>query len=155
MQQSLLAPIQRWMVVEGGIRATLVPLWRHAYAMPTPRMHQSYTTLTSISPFFLDLSHFCATLTSRLRHACAMPVPRLRHARATVVSHLHITGLLFYTSVQIYEPQLRHFFATLTPCLRHTCITLAPCLRHACATPAPCSCHARAERASRLHHACT
>ena len=62
---------------------------------------------------FLDLSHFCATLTSRLRHACATPVPRLRHtcatpvprlrhARATVVSHLHITSLLFYTSVQIY-----------------------------------------------------
>ena len=49
--------------VEGGIRATLVPLWRHAHATPTPRLRHacatlaprlrhSYTTLTSISPFF-------------------------------------------------------------------------------------------------------
>ena len=90
---------------------------------------------------FLDLSDFCATLTprlrhayampaSRLRHACATPAPRLRHACATLAPRLHVTGLIFNSSVQIYfsrfEPLLRHFCATPAPRLRHSCTPLAP-----------------------------
>ena len=47
------------------------------------------------------LRHACARLTPRLRHACAMPASRLRHACATLAPRLHVTGLIFNSSVQI------------------------------------------------------
>ena len=38
---------------------------------------------------FLDLSHFCATLTPGSRHACATLAPRLHHACATLAPIVH------------------------------------------------------------------